>query len=395
MININKADRIVQLYTEKFILASQPSAPLWNCENRLFSKPSRWNYMDGCMIRALLMLYELTGKPELLDYACRFTDYYVTPEGKIPTMNPLDFNLDNINGGKNLIYLWRKTGCEHYRAAFENIYNEQLLKQPRLKCGNFYHKAVYPSQIWLDGIYMALPFMAEYSLIHGDEAVTADILNQLRNVRKLMRDTATGLYYHGYDEIRSSYWADKKTGLSSEFWLRSIGWYCAALADLCEIFKSSGGEIYRFCESNLNELLSALCGFIGEDNMLYQLPARRELKENYPETSGTLLFAYSALKAQETGIGDAEIWSYGKKAFDSVTENFIDIDSSGLPVLKNICLVAGLGGPENRDGTAEYYLGEPYVENEAKGIAPYIMAAAEMKKLYSSSSKKAVLNSRK
>lgn len=380
MININKSDKIVQLYTEKLILASQPSAPLWNCENRLFSKPSRWNYMDGCMIRALLMLYNISGKPELLDYACRFTDYYITPEGKIPTMNPMDFNLDNVNGGKNLISLWRKTGCERYRAAFENIYNEQLLKQPRLKCGNFYHKAVYPSQIWLDGIYMALPFMAEYSLIHGDEAVTADILNQLRNVRMLMRDRRTGLYYHGYDESRSSCWADKKTGLSGEFWLRSMGWYCAALADLCEIYQDTGGEVYEFCENALSELLTALSACIGEDNMLCQLPAKRELKENYPETSGTLLFAYSALKAKELGICGAEIWNYGKKVFDAVTENFIYIDSSGLPVLKNICLVAGLGGSENRDGTAEYYLSEPYVENEAKGIAPYIMAAAEMKK---------------
>ncbi len=361
-------DLIVNKYINKFILTSEPLNPKWNRENYIFRKQPKWNYMDNCMMRALLMQ-----ENPPIDYIVKFIDSYVDDDGVIPTMNPLDFNLDNVCGGMNLIKLYELTGKEKYRLAYEKIYNQQLLNQPRLECGNFWHKAIYPHQMWLDGVYMALPFLASYGVIRNDETIIADTIKQAVNVRKYMRDSNTGLYYHGYDETKSMFWADKNTGLSSQFWLRSNGWLCAGLADLYEI------TAVQAVGDMLTELLTALVNRLTPENMLLQLPARPELAGNYPETSGTLLFAYSAMKSHRLGLSDESVANFGESALETVTDKYID-KSSDIPVMKNICLMGGLGGTNKRDGSAEYYLSERIIENDAKGIAPYLMAAAEMNK---------------
>lgn len=370
------ADRIARDYIEKIILPSEPLAPIWNRENFVFKKISKWNYIDNCMMRAVIMLYELTGNTDFYDYAVRFTDTYIGENGDIPTMNISDFNLDNICGGRNLIWLFRKTHDKKYLNASEKLFS-QIENQPRLSTGNFWHKAIYPYQIWLDGIYMAMPFMAVYAEFSRKYSLWDDIYNQLENIHRLMRDDMTGLYFHGYDEKRIQCWADKITGLSSEFWLRSIGWFCAGLADLCGDVPENN-RLYELSAEMLSGLLKSLSEYAVSDGMLYQLPIKSDVTGNYPETSGTLLFAYSAVKSAGMGISDKTISGAGIKAFDTVTEKYIEYQD--IPVLNNICLMAGLGGSEHRDGTEKYYLSEKIVSNDAKGIAPYLMAYAEIKK---------------
>ncbi len=369
------ADRIAESYIKKLILPSDPAFPMWNRENFIFRKKPKWNYIDSCIIKSVLMLYEITGNTSLFDYAVDFTDFYIG-DGSIPTMNISDFNLDNINGGKNLLYIFQKTGLERYRSAIEKIHS-QLERQPRLENGSFWHKAVYPYQIWLDGVYMAMPFMAEYSELYGDTSVYCDIYIQLENVHRIMRDEKTGLYFHGYDETRSQYWADSVTGLSSEFWLRSVGWFCAGLADLCGIVPENE-KLYTLCADMLDDIVRSLSACANPDGTLCQLPVKPHVSGNYTETSGTLLFAYSAVKSANLGISENSVLNAGLKAFNSVTEKYIIPEN--IPILKNICLVAGLGGSNRRDGSEKYYLSEKIVENDAKGIAPYLMAYAEIKK---------------
>ncbi|MDE6781386.1 MAG: glycoside hydrolase family 88 protein [Ruminococcus sp.] len=368
------ADKIAQSYINNLILPSEPLSPMWNRENFIFRKTAKWNYIDNCIINSVIKLYELTGNNSLLDYAVKFTDAYIE-DGSIPTMRTEDFNLDNINGGRNLIWIFSRTGDGRYRKAIDRIYS-QIEKQPRLENGSFWHKAIYPHQIWLDGIYMALPFMAEYAELSGNSALYDDIYSQLENVRRLMRDSETGLYFHGYDETRSQCWADRITGLSSEFWLRSIGWLSSGLADLCGTLPRS--RLYILCSEMLLELLESLSVCSNPDGTLCQLPAKPHVVGNYTETSGTLLFAYSAVKSANLGISGQNILNAGLTAFSSVTEKYIIPES--IPVLKNICLMAGLGGADNRDGSEKYYLSEKVVSNDAKGIAPYLMAYAEIRK---------------
>lgn len=371
MTNKQRLEFAANSYKEKLILPSDPLCPMWNRENFIFRKQAKWNYIDGCMIRAVLMLYERTGEQRLLDYARKFTCAYVAEDGTIPTMRREDYNLDNMGGGRNLISLYRHTGEERFRLAYEKL-AECLLEQPRLICGSFWHKAIYPNQMWLDGAYMALPFLAEYGIITGQPGITEDVLSQLKNTRTIMLDEETGLYFHGYDETKSKIWADPVTGLSPEFWLRSMGWLCAGLADLCELLPESG-----LCREMLSGLLNGLSAHITGEGMLMQLPAHEELPGNYPETSGTLLFAYAAMKGARLGAADKELRTAGEKALLAVTDKYITFGADGVPVLRNICLMGGLGGAEDRDGSARYYLSEKIVENDAKGIAPYLMAYCE------------------
>lgn len=369
---IFRLEEAVKFYIQKLILPSEPLCPLWNRESLIFRKKPKWNYIDSCMITALLRLYELNKDQQLLDFAVRFTSGYVDEDGNIPTMKQDDFNLDNINGGKNLLSLYRITGNIRWLKAAQNIAGA-ISAQPRLDCGNFWHKAIYPRQIWLDGSYMAFPFMADYAALSGDDSLISDVLCQLRNIRILMCDRKTGLYYHGFDETKSMNWADPETGLSQEFWLRSMGWLSAALADLCGILPDKN-EIAAM----LAEILKALVSHAMPDGMMLQLPAHPELTGNYPETSGTLLFAYSALKAYRLGKVDETIKTAGEKALSAVTEKFIVFTDDNTPLLENICLTAGLG--KERSGTAEYYLSERVTENDAKGIAPLFMAYTELMK---------------
>lgn len=363
---------IANAYIRRLILPSSPEAPLWNRESQLFGKPMKWNYVDACMIKALTMLYDVTADSVLLSYADGFMRAFVDGNGDIPTFSPTDYNLDNINGGKVLLYLYKKTGDERYILACDRLFNEQLSRQPRLECGNFWHKVIYPYQIWLDGIYMALPFMAEYGIEKNKPELLSDIRMQLENVRDIMRDRITGLYFHGYDESRTMEWADPKTGLSHEFWLRAMGWLSAALADLYELVPDvKTGEM-------LAELLEALAACQESSGMYCQLPARNGMEGNYNETSGTLLYSYSALKAYRLGISGNDVKTSGERALTAVSRYHIKVDEDGIPYLGNICLMAGLGGAAARDGSVGYYLSEQTVVNDGKGIAPYLMAYSEL-----------------
>ncbi|MBQ8123407.1 MAG: glycoside hydrolase family 88 protein [Ruminococcus sp.] len=372
MTNIQRLKLAANGYIETLILPSDPLCPMWNRENFIFKKQAKWNYIDGCMIRAVLMLYEQSGDRRLLDYAVRFTCAYVAEDGSIPTMRREDYNLDNIGGARNLMKLYELTGDMRFRLAFEGL-ADCLSAQPRLRCGSFWHKAIYPGQLWLDGAYMALPFLAEYGIFSHDDQLLSDVLGQLKNIRDLMRDPVSGLYFHGFDETRTMLWADPKTGLSQEFWLRSMGWLCAGLADLCQLLPEE-----ELPGKMLSGLVKALSEHVTGEGMLMQLPAREDLAGNYTETSGTLLFAYAAMKAARLGAADTALGEIGARALLAVTEKFISFEEGQTPVLRNICLMGGLGGAQGRDGSAGYYLSEKIVENDAKGIAPFLMAACEL-----------------
>ena len=212
----------IDKYIERLITESTPDLPIWNIESIRQGKKPHWNYIDGCMITSLLALCEITGEKKYFDFAESFIDYYVSDDGSILGYEVEKYNLDDLNEGRVLFELYRKTGKEKYRLAIENQ-KKQLDGQPRTCTNNFWHKLIYPNQIWLDGIYMAQVFSTLYAKEYGGRDYS-DILLQIENVNKYMQDEKSGLYYHGLDCSKSIFWADKESGLSKNFWLRSIGW---------------------------------------------------------------------------------------------------------------------------------------------------------------------------
>jgi unsaturated rhamnogalacturonyl hydrolase len=192
---------------------------------------SYWNYEDGCVLTGCVGLWQATGDAKYRDFVLKYLGDVISPDGVILNF-PMDkYNIDSINCGKALFFALDETGDQRYRKALDFLI-DRLKTHPRCAVGNYWHKEIYPEQIWLDGLYMAQPFSALYEK-HFGAGDYSDLLRQFALVRDHMRDEKTGLYYHGYDASRRAFWCDKATGLSANFWLRAIGWCSVALADLC------------------------------------------------------------------------------------------------------------------------------------------------------------------
>ena len=368
---------ILDRYIDQLLEKSTPQAPVWNLEKIRAGKNPSWNYMDGCMIKAIIELYHITKNEKYLQFADDFIDYFVNDDGSIQSYDPKEYNLDNVNAGKTLFDLYQLTGKEKYRKAIDTVYS-QLQGQPRTSTGNFWHKMIYPNQIWLDGLYMAQPFYMQYEVTYNDCKNCADSFNQFENVYNLMRDTRNGLYYHAYDDSRQMFWCDKVTGLSSNFWLRALGWYAMALIDTMEIMPESLSKEKARLNAIYKELIDSMLPYQDEETgMWYQVVNRGGIKPNYLETSGSAIFAYAIMKSVRLGFLDESYFQYGEKAFSGICRTYLSEENGELQ-LGGICLVAGLGNKEMREGTFDYYMREPIVKNEAKGVAPLILAYIEI-----------------
>lgn len=367
---------ILDRYINQLLEKSSPQMPIWNIEKiKQGSKPS-WNYMDGCMIKAVIELYHITKKEEYLAFADQFIDYFVNEDGSILSYDPKEYNLDNVNAGKTLFDLYELTGKEKYRKAIDTVYS-QLKGQPRTSTGNFWHKMIYPNQIWLDGLYMAQPFYMQYELTYNHGANCMDSYHQFLNVYRLMRDLRNGLYYHAYDDSKEAFWCDKVTGLSDNFWLRALGWYAMALIDTMEVMPESMGTEKAELNRIYKELIDSMLPYQDEESgMWYQVVNRGGIMPNYLETSGSAIFAYAIMKSVRLGFLEDSYFTYGQRAFDGICGKYLS-EKDGELQLDGICLVAGLGNTEMREGTFDYYMREPIVKNEAKGVAPLILAYIE------------------
>lgn len=369
----------IDAYVSRLIEESTPERSVWNIEKIREGKPGSWNYIDGCMITALLSMADITGESKFFDFAEHFIDYYVLEDGSIRTYKPEKYNLDDINEGRVLFRLYQATGKEKYRKAAD-LLRQHIENQPRTFEGNFWHKAIYPNQVWLDGIYMAQPFYALYETNFGS-GDCEDTVRQLEMVRARMFDEEKKVYYHGYDASRKAFWADPVTGLSKNFWLRSVGWFSVALADLLEIVTDEGQK--QRIQKIFVDTMEGIAPYADpETGIYYQVVDQGGREGNYLETSGSSMIAYAMLKGARLGVLPKEYAAKGQKTFNGIVEKYLSFTGDELN-LGGICLVAGLG-PENnprRDGSFEYYISEPVVENDAKGVAPFILCYTEVKRL--------------
>ena len=368
----------IDAYVLRLIEESTPERTAWNLEKIREGKKVEWNYIDGCMLTALMEMTSITGDERYAAFAEKVIDHFVQEDGNILTLKPEKANLDDINEGRVLFELYKKTGTEKYRLAADRLM-EQVKAQPRTWEGNFWHKAIYPDQVWLDGIYMAQPFYALYVKNFGDGDFS-DIVRQIKTVYLRMRSKEKGLYFHGYDASKKAFWADPETGCSQNFWLRSLGWFAVALADLADIIPE--GESRDELTGIFKDLMEHMIEYADPETGLYwQVPDQQGREGNYLETSGSAMMAYAMLKGARLGILPEKFAEQGEKTFNGIIDRYLTFTETGLN-LGGICLVAGLG-PENnrrRDGSYAYYISEPVVENDAKGVAPFVLAYTEIKR---------------
>lgn len=337
-----------------------------------------WNYEDGCVLMGCRQLYEATGDPKYRDFVISYLKKVISDDGIITNYETGKHNIDSFNAGKVLFFAYDETKDEKYRKAIDFLM-ENLREQPRTKDGNFFHKAIYPNQVWLDGLYMAQPFYMEYETKYNKKENYGDILTQFRNVRKYMYNPEKKLSYHGYDEARVQPWADKKTGLSPNFWLRSMGWYLMAMIDTIDNMSEEIYESYRELSAQFKEALDGILQYADKDTgLFFQVIDHPEAKGNYTETSGSSMVAYSVMKAVRLDVISAEKYAErGTLIFDSIVREKLVSDENGVLHLGDICRVAGLGPGEQRDGSVEYYVSEIGVPDDSKGVGPFMMAYAQ------------------
>ena len=369
---------IFEKYIDELIEKSTLDVPAWNIEKAREGKAAGWNYIDGCMILALLEIYNATGEKKYYEFADAFIDHRVQEDGTITKYSVEEYNIDNVNAGKTLFALYALNGKEKYRKAIDLIYS-QVQTQPRTEEGNFWHKKIYPNQVWLDGTYMAQPFYMEYETRCNGMHGCIDSYKQFMNIRKHMKDAKTGLYYHGYDESREMYWANSETGCSANFWLRAMGWFLVAMVDTLERMDNQLYYEYRAIMAMLKDAVDAMIAFQdAESGMFWQVVDKAGVEGNYLETSGSALFAYAVLKGVRLGYLPKRYTAYGEKAFYGTCDRHLGVGADGALQLGGICLVAGLGGATRRDGSLAYYFSEPIVENDAKGVGPLLLAYTEI-----------------
>jgi len=336
----------------------------------------KWSYDYGVILKGFQLLWQQTGDSIYLQFIRDNMDHFIQEDGSIMGYRQDEYNIDHINNGKLLFLLYHETGEEKYRLAASRL-REQLQNHPRTSEGAFWHKQIYPYQIWLDGLYMGSPFYLEYLQNFENSQGIDDVTRQFILCERHTRDAKTGLLYHAWDEQKVQPWCDAETGLSPHFWGRSLGWFCMALVDVLEILPSSHAD-YSELSRILTDTLTALRNH--QDpvaGVWYQIVDQPERKGNYREASATAMIAYAMAKGIRLGVLSTDWQSTLDKAYNGMIDEFVLTTKEGWVNLNKNCQVAGLGGADQRDGSFAYYISEPIVTNDQKGLGAFLQACTE------------------
>lgn len=376
---------LVFLFSGCWTLSAQKYAVRF-AESEMVRFPQAWQldhgkrlffgYSQGVGCCAMLNLWKATGDRKYYEYVQAWADTIVNDKGEIYLYRMDDYNLDFINPGKVLFDVYKQTGDQKYKLAMD-VLVRQLKRHPRTLEGAFWHKLVYPHQVWLDGLYMASPFLAQYGAEFQQPELVDDAINQFLICARHTYDARTGLYYHAWDESHKQRWADKMTGQSPNFWGRSIGWWFMALVDVLDYVPAD--HVYRpELLRMVNSLAQTLPAYQDQDGLWYQVLDQPQRKGNFPEASVTSMFMYAYAKAVNKKYIPAEYKKVAEKAFEGLTKKLIREEKGGVLTLTRCCAVGGLGGNPYRDGSFEYYIGERIRDNDAKATGPFIMGCIEL-----------------
>ncbi|WP_447642986.1 MULTISPECIES: glycoside hydrolase family 88 protein [Chitinophagaceae] len=337
----------------------------------------KWSYDLGVVLEGTAATWKSSANGKYFQYIQERIDPYIDTKGNIATYKMEDYNLDNIKNGRSLLLLYKVTLQKKYWEAATLLW-KQLEQQPRTPSGGFWHKHIYPNQIWLDGLYMAQPFYAEYAALAHKDAVFDDIATQFKLIYEKTRDPKTGLLYHGWDESKQEKWANQQTGLSPHIWARAMGWYMMALVDVLDYFPKEHPQRPQLLQI-LNNCTQAVVRYQSKKNDLwYDILDMETRQGNYPEASASCMFVYTLAKSVHNQYIPKWYWTNAQKGFAAIEKQFIDV-KNGQTILSGTVSVSGLGGkPRYRDGSFEYYMSERVIPNDMKGIGAYLLAANEI-----------------
>jgi len=364
---INMASTVFHLYPDSMVTKGSP-------------RPANWNYEIGVTMMGIWGLWEKTGDSVYIKYVKKIVDHFVTTDGDIRTYDLTDYNADHILTGRLILRLHDAYKEPKYKKAAD-LLRKQIDWQPRNRAGGFWHKLKYPAQMWLDGLYMIEPFYAEYTKRFGAKDAYADIVHEFVLMEQKARDPKTGLLYHGWDESRQQFWADKQTGLSQSFWSRAMGWYHVALVEVLDVMDEHHPERKKLLEI-LNRLTIAITNVQDKSSgVWWQVTDKAGAEKNYLESSASAMFVYAMARAINKGYTNPSFRTVVQRGYAGLLKEFVVKDAEGRTHLTRTVAVGGLGGSPNRNGTYSYYLSEPIRNDDFKAIGPFMLAALEMESL--------------
>ena len=340
------------------------------------AKAPKWDYVHGLVLYSFEELYKKSPDPRYAAYVQGYLDTLIENDGTIKTYEISKHNIDMVVAGRLLFNAYNKTKEEKYLKAMQ-LLRQQLTEQPRTQSGGFWHKRIYPNQMWLDGLYMGEPFYAQYTVTFENGKNLDDVAHQFEQIQLHATDPKTGLLYHGWDESKQMPWADKETGNSPNFWSRALGWYVMALVDALDYFPKDHPK-QKELVGYLNNVSESLAKYQDKSGLWYQVTDKMGKEGNYLEASGSSMFAYAFAKGANKGYLPSKFKELANKAFDGLTTQLIKVDADGGITLTQACQVAGLGGKPYRDGSYEYYVNERKKDNDPKATGPFILAALEL-----------------
>nr|WP_315238350.1 glycoside hydrolase family 88 protein [uncultured Flavobacterium sp.] len=340
------------------------------------SKAPKWDYVHGLVLYSFEELYKKNPDSRYAAYVQGYLDALIENDGTIKTYEMQKYNIDMIVAGRLLFNAYNKTKEEKYLKAMQ-LLRKQLADQPRTQSGGFWHKKIYPNQMWLDGLYMGEPFYAQYTATFENGKNLDDIAHQFEQIQLHATDPKTGLLFHGWDESKQVPWADKETGNSPNYWSRALGWYVMALVDALDYFPKDHPK-QKELVGYLNNVAESLAKYQDKSGLWYQVTDKMGKEGNYLEASGSSMFAYAFAKGANKGYLPSKFKKLANHAFDGLTTQLIKVDADGTITLTQACQVAGLGGTPYRDGSYEYYVNEKKKDNDPKATGPFILAALEL-----------------
>ena len=351
-----------------------------------FQPALKWDYCHGLELGAMLDVYDRYGDSRFFDYALAYADTMVNDDGSIRKYKLEDYSLDRVNSGKMLFRLYEQTHQPKYKKALA-LLRSQFDGQPRNDDGGFWHKKIYPHQMWLDGLYMGTPFLAEYAFRNSQPEDYQEVVRQILLAARHTYDPQTGLYRHACDVSRQERWADPKTGQSAHTWGRALGWYAMAIVDNLDFLPlhEPGRDSVL---AVLDTIARSLKRYQSPEGLWYQVMDRSGDKGNYLEASCSTMFTYALFKAVRKGYLDRSYLCVARKGYEGILRHFITTDSEGRVSITKVCAVAGLGGKVYRSGDYDYYINEAIRDNDPKAVGPFILASLEWEQLTAEGYKK-------
>lgn len=340
-------------------------------------KSPKWSYDVAFLGMAIDKLGKID--PKYSEYMEDWVNYFVNEDGTVKDYRPEEYNLDRIYPANNILTLYQRKENPVYKIALDR-FTKQLETHPKTKSGGFWHKQIYPWQMWLDGIFMASPYMVRYAKEFNQPKWYDIVTFQVKHIYKMTVDEKTGLMVHAWDESHSQKWCDPATGKSHYPWSRSMGWYTMAIEDILEYLPQNHPD-----RDSLIIILRKTCAALLKvsdpaTGLYYQVLDQGKRPGNYLEGSGSAMFTYVFARGAHKGYLDKKYLDIANINFDNMIKEFIRTDKNGLVSMVNICAVGGLGGNPYRDGSYEYYINERKQDNDPKGVAPFILAALELGK---------------